>query len=167
MKCSYEIYKNKINKIPKYQEIDFTCENNDKEIKAYLYNSIDNYKYNFTHFNINTSCESIDGPAIEYYNNNQNYYIYYCFKNDSDSNSNEGNSNSNLPEPYKKKGSNKIIIYIIIAVIVIILLVISIFIYKRYFRKTGDQKLAKKLKEAQKDEKLMNDILTELIPNNN
>ena len=154
IECSNEIYKNKINKIPKYNEIDFTCENNDKKIKAYHYNSIDNYKYNISPFNINTSCESIEWPAIVYYNNNQNYYIYYCFKNNSDefhkndSNSNEENNNSNLPEPYKKKGSNKIIIYIIIAVSVFILLVISIFIYKRYFRKGEDQKLAKKLKKA-------------------
>ena len=44
-------------------------------IKAELYNNIDTIKYNWSSFEINASCENIKGPAISYYNNNQNYYI--------------------------------------------------------------------------------------------
>ena len=83
--CLSESYKSKINKIPKNKVIDFIYETNDKEIKAKLYNNIDNYSKEYiSPFKINRSCENINGPAIFYYNNNQNYYIYYCFKNCSD-----------------------------------------------------------------------------------
>ncbi len=142
-----EIYKTKTHKIPKNKEIDFTYESNDKEVKGYLYYSIDN-NYNKSFFNFTVSCENITGPAIKYYNNN-NYYIYYCFKNNSDefhkndSDSSEENRNSKMLKPSKKQESNKIIIYIIISVI-IILLVTSIFIYKRYLAKVGDKNLEKK-----------------------
>ena len=37
----------------------------------------------------------------------------------------------------------------------------------RYLGITKEQKFDKKWKESQKDEKVMNDILTELMPDNN
>ena len=152
--CSSETYKTKINKFPKSNELSITYEINDKIIKANLFNNIDNYNNNNRfYFELNTSCENIEGPAISYYNNNQNYYIYYCFKNCSD-------------ELYKNdsyclnvviiQSSNNITIYIIIAVIVIILFVISIFIYKRYLRRKEEQNLTK-------DENLINDISKEAL----
>ena len=130
-----------------------------------FYNNIDNYNGNKSSFEINVSCENIKGPAIYYHNNNQNYYfIYYCFKNCSD----EFYKNDSYCLNLEKKQKNKIIIIcIIIAVIVIILLVISIFIYKRYIRETEEQKFSNKIEQSKKDEKIMNDILTELIPNDN
>ena len=162
--CSSEIYKTKINKFPKSNGLVLTYEINGKEIKAKHFNNIDNIKYNWSSFEINASCENINGPAISYYNNNKNYYIYYCFKNCSDEFYKNDSYCLNLE---RKQSSNSIIIYIIIVVIVIILLVISIFMFIRYLGITKEQKFDKKWKESQKDEKVMNDILTELIPDNN
>ena len=172
--CSSEIYKTKINKIPKNNGLALTYEINNKMIKAELYNNIDNIKYIWSSFEINASCENIKGPSISYYNNNQNYYIYYCFKNNSDefhkndSDSSEENKNPIIPEPNgKQNSSNRIIIYIIIAIIFIILLVISLFLLIKCLRKTDEQKLENKMKKTKKDEKEINDILSELIPDNN
>ena len=69
----------------------------------------------------------------------------------------------------RKQSSNKINIYIIITIVVIlviILLVISIFLYKGYIRKTEEQKLPNKREET-KDEKLINEIYSDLLPSNN
>jgi len=112
-------------------------------------------------FEINASCENIKGPAILYYNNNQNYYIYYCFKNCSDEFYKNDSYCLNLGRNRKLK------IIIIIVVIAIILLVISILIYIRYFRKTEEQKFSNKMEQSKKDEKAMKDILAELMPDNN
>ena len=161
--CSREIYKTKINKFPKNKELALIYETNDTMIRANVYNNIDNIKFNISYFELNTSCENINGPAILYYNNNKNYYIYYCFKNCSDEFYKNDSYCLNLE---RKQSSNNITIYIIIAVIVIILLIISIFIYIRYFGKREEQKLTNK-REEKKDEKLMNDILTDLLPSNN
>jgi len=162
--CSSEIYKTKINKFPKNKELALTYEINNTIIRADLYNNIDNIKYNRSFFELKTSCENRNGHTILYYNNNQNYYIYYCFKNCSDEFYKNDSYCLNLER--KEENSNGIIIYIIIiSFIIIILLVISIFLYKRYFRKTEEQKLSNK-KEKIKDEKLMNDILTDLLPSN-
>ena len=186
--CSNEFYKTKINKFPKSNELAITYEINNKEIKADLYNNID-IKYNKSSFKLNVSCENITGPAISYYNNNQSYYIYYCFKNYSDeiykndseeiykndteeiykndSDTHEENKNPNLPETNRNQSSNRIIIYIIIAAIVLILLAISVFLYIKFCRKTEEQKLANKLQKTKKDEKAINDIISNLIPDNN
>ena len=165
MHCLNETYKTKTNKILKNKEIDFTCEINDKEIIADIYNNIDDIEYkNLPNIKSHVSCENINGPAILYYNNKQNYYIYYCFKNCSDEFYKNDSYCLNLE---RKQSSNSIIIYIIIVVIVIILLVISIFMFIRYLGITKEQKFDKKWKESQKDEKVMNDILTELMPDNN
>ena len=161
--CSNENYKTKINKYPKSNRLTLTYENINKNIKAYLYNNIDNYNNNLSYFEINASCENINGPAISYYNNNQNYYIYYCFKNCSDEFYKNDSYCLNLE---RKERKNKIIIYITIAVIIIIVLVISICLYKRYFRKKEEQIITDKGKKT-KDEKLMDDILTDLLPSNN
>ena len=158
--CSKEIYKTKINKFPKNKELALTYETNDTMIRANVYYNIDNYNYNISYFELNASCENINGLAILYYNNNQNYYIYYCFKNCSDEFYKNDSYCLNLE---RKQSSNNITIYIIIAVIVIILLIISIFIYIKYFRRTKEQIW----KQSKKDEKLMNDFLAELVPNDN
>ena len=160
-----EMYKNKFNKIPKNKDIFFARDFIDKKIKISLYYNIISYeKYNSSKFDLNISCENVNGPKILYYNNNQNYYIYYCFKNCSDESYKNDSYCLNLE---KKQKIKRIIIYIVIAIIVIILLAISIFLLKRHFKKTEDQKLENQWKESQKDEKAMNDILSELLPNNN
>ena len=165
--CSIEIYKTKINKFPKSNELAITYEINNNMIRADLYNNIDNIKYNRSSFELNSSCENINGPTILYYNNKENYYIYYCFKNCSDELYKNDSYCLNLE---RKQSSNRINIYIIItaiaAILVIILLVISIFLYKRYIRKTEEQKLPNKREET-KDEKLINEIYSDLLPSNN
>ena len=160
--CSIENYKTNIQKFPKSNGLALTYEKNDK-IFASLYDNIDNYNGSKSSFEINASCENIKGPAIYYHNNKKNtYFIYYCFKNCSDEFYKNDSYCLNLE---KKQRLKKIIICIIIAVIFIILLVISIFIYKRYFKKTEEQRYSNKIEQAKKDEKIMNDILSELIPN--
>jgi len=161
--CSSEIYKTKINKFPKNNELVGTYEINNTII-AEIHKNIDNYNDAKSIFEINASCENIKGPAILYYNNNQNYYIYYCFKNCSDEFYKNDSYCLNLGRNRKLK---IIIIIIIIVVIVIILLIISILIYIRYFRKTEEQKLSKKMEQSKKDERAIKDILAELIPDNN
>jgi hypothetical protein len=161
--CSSEIYKTKINKFPESNGLVLTYEINGKEIKAKHFNNIDNIKYNWSSFEINASCENINGPAISYYNNNKNYYIYYCFKNCSDEFYKNDSYCVNLK---RKQSSNRIIIYIIIAIIVIIILTILIFLFIRLFRKTSEQKLENERNKL-KDEKVMNEILTDLLPSNN
>ena len=161
--CSSEIYKTKINKFPKSNELAITYEINNKTMRAVLYNNVDNIRYNRFSFELKASCENINGPAILYYNNKQNYYIYYCFKNCSDEFYKNDSYCLNLE---RKQSSNIIIIYIIIAAIIIILLVISIFLYKRYSRKKEEQKLINKREET-KVEKLINDIYSDLLPSNN
>ena len=161
--CSSEIYKTKISKFPKSNGLAIINEIDDKMIRADLYNNIDNYNNelrNKSIFEINASCENIKGPTILYYNNNQNYYIYYCFKNCSDEFYKNDSYCLNLER------NRKIKIFIIIAVIVIILLAISIFIYIKYIRKTEAEKFSKKVEQIKKDEMAMNDILAELLPNN-
>jgi len=74
-KCSYKIYKTQINKFSKNNGLALTYEFNETIIKADLYNNIDNINFNKSSFELNTSCENINGPAIPYYNNNQNYYF--------------------------------------------------------------------------------------------
>jgi len=165
--CSSEIYKTKTNNIPKNKEIDFTCEIKDKEIKTNLYRSINSVEYKKSYFSLNVSCENYKGPSISYYNNKQNYYIYYCFKNCSDEFYKNDSYCLNLE---RKQTIKKIVIYIIITIIIIILLAISIFLLIRYLRKTKEGKLEEKTEErkkSKKDEEAMNDILTELLPSNN
>ena len=160
-----EIYKNKFNKIPKNKDISFARDFIDKEIKISLYNNIiSNKKYNISYFDLNISCENVNGPKISYYNNNQDYYIYYCFKNCSDESFKNDSYCLNLE---KKQKIKRIIICIVIAIIIIILLAISIFLIIRLFKKTKEQKFENQWKKSQKYDKAMNDILTELIPNNN
>ena len=141
-----------------------TYEINNKIIIAELYNNIDNIKYNYYDFEINASCENIKGPTILYYNNNQNYYIYNCFKNCSDEFYKNDSYCLNLE---RKQRIKRIILYIVIIIIVIILLAISIFFLIRYFRIREEQKFDNKWENSQKDDKAMNDILAELIPNSN
>ena len=166
--CSSESYKTKINKDYKNNELILIYENNDtKEIKAeHLYN-IDNIKYKSISFKINVSCENIKGPRIFYYNyhHNQynNYYIYYCFKNCSDESFKNDSYCLNLE---RKEKTKKIIIYVIISVFAIILLAILIFLLISYIRKTKDQKMPKERNQL-KNEKLMNEVITDLLPSNN
>jgi len=162
--CSSEIYKTKTNNIPKNKEIDFTCEIKDKDIETRLYKSIISVEYKNSYLSLNVSCENYKGPAISYYNNKQNYYIYYCFKNCSDE---FYKNDTYCLNEERKQTIKKIIIYIIITVIAIILVVILIFLLIRYLRKTKEEEFENKWKETQKEDKAMNDILTELIPNNN
>ena len=162
--CSNENYKTKINKIYKNKDIAFSNEINDKKIKVFLYNNVENIGYKRSSFEINPSCENINGPAILYYNNNKNYYIYYCIKNCTDEFYKNDSYCLNLE---RKQRTKKNIIYIIISIIVIILLAISIFFLIKHFRKSKEEKFEKKWKESKKDEKIMNDFLTELIPDNN
>ena len=163
--CSSEIYKTKINKFPKNKELALTYEINDTIIRADLYSNIDNIKYNKTSFELNTSCENSNGHTILYYNNNKNYYIYYCFKNCSDELYINDTYCLNLLR--KEEKPNIIAYIIIIASIFIILLVISFFIYKRCTRKTEDEILTQNWEKSQKDDMAMKDILTDLLPDNN
>ena len=162
--CTSEIYKNKFHKIPKNKDISFARDFNDNKIKISLYKRIISDKiYSSSYFDLNISCENVNGLKYSYYYYRDNYYIYYCFKNCSDEFYKNDSYCLNLE---RKQRIKRIIIYIVIIIIVIILLSISIFFLIRYFKNREDQKSLNK-RRLSKDEKAMNDILTELLPSNN
>ena len=110
-------------------------------------------------------CEKAIGPQIYYYNNNQNknnYYIYSCFKNCSDEFYKNDSYCININE---KQGANSFVIYIIISVVILIILVILGIVI--YLRKGKDEQSDGNYKQSKNDEKLMDDIKPNLIPNNN
>ena len=126
-------------------------------------------------FSINASCEYKSGLSRVYFNDDKNYYLYSCFNNNSNqsySDENYGNNNkninnsSNIKEDEEKiENNNTIVILIIIIVsliIIIILLMIIVIKYKTLFKKKSFEANWKKGKE---DEKLMKEIMTDLLPN--
>jgi len=166
--CSSESYKTTITKDYKNNELILTYENNNtKEIKAKILYNIDNINYKSISYEIKASCENIKGPRIFYYNyhhnKNNNYYIYYCFKNCSDESFKNDSYCLNLE---RKERTKRIILYVIISVFAIILLTILIFLLIRYLKKAKEQKIPNE-RNRSKNEKLMNEIITDLLPSNN
>ena len=103
------------------------------------------------------SCEKINGLSKKYFNDNKNYYLYSCFKNCSDKNF------ENDTYCIKIKAI-RIIIIVIITIIVIIIL--SVFIRVKVFRYWRKHKFERDWERGKKDEKLMNDIMEDIMGNN-
>ena len=165
IKCSNKTYGTKIYKNNNLKEITFACANsiNNENVEINFYKN-DVYNIN-SKFNVSTSCENKIGPQIFYYNNSQNknnYYIYSCFKNCSD--------DFYMNDPYcininEKEKTNNFAIYIIISVVIIIIIVVVVVFV--YFKKGKDEQSDGNYKKSNNDEKLMDDIKPDLIPNNN
>ena len=147
------------------KEITFACANNDNNEKVEI-NLYKNDIYNFpSKFNVSASCENTIGPQIFYYNNSQNknnYYIYTCFKNCSDE---FYKNDSYCVNIYEKQKSNSFVIYVIIIFVILIILVILFVIV--YLRKGKNGQSSDNFEKSKNDEKLMDDIKPDLLPNNN
>ena len=165
IKCSNETFGTKIYKNNNVKEITFACANsiNNEKVEINLYK---NDIYNIiSKFNVSISCENTIGPQIYYYNNSQNknnYYIYSCFKNCSDEFYKNDSYCININE---KQGTNSFVIFIIISVVILIILVIIGVVI--YLRNGKDEQSGGNYKQTKNDEKLMDDIKPNLIPNNN
>ena len=165
IKCSNESYETKIYKNNNAKEITFACAkiDNNEKVEINLYK---NDIYNITSkFNVSASCENTIGPQIFYYNNSQNknnYYIYSCFKNCSDQFYKDDSYCINI---YEKQKTNNFVIYFIISVVILIILV-ALFVIL-YLRKGKDAQASGNSEKPKNDEKLMDDIKPDLLPNNN
>ena len=141
-------------------QIAFSCVIQDKFVQVLLYNKSDlNSTYDF--YMLYASCENINGLSRLYYNDNKNFYIHSCFKDCSDKNYENDAYCLNIKREEENKKRKKIIIAIIIIIFIILLLIASIFIYRRY-----KNRFERNWKKGQKDEKIMKDIMTDLLPNN-
>ena len=110
------------------------------------------------------SCENINGISKLFFNDNKNYFIYSCFKNCSDKNYENDTYCLNIKRNGESKRANNIIILsIVIGAIIIIFLIVIIIIYRKYRK---DNKFEKNPKNEKNDERLMDEIMTGLLPNN-
>ena len=164
IKCSNVSYETNIFKNNNVKEITFACAKNDNNEKVEI-NLYKNETYNITSkFNASISCENTIGPQIFYYNNSQNknnYYIYSCFKNCSDEFYMNDSYCININE---KQRTNSFVIYIILSVVILIALVILVWVL--YLRKGKDTQSRDNSEKSKNDDKLMDDIKPDLLPNN-
>ena len=152
--CMDKEYGTRINAFPFKNQFSFSCVLEDKNVQILLYNKEN--LINDTYI-INPSCENIKGLSKLYFNDNTNYYIYPCFINCSDKKFEN--------DPYcinKRNNRNKILIVIII-VIIIILLIVLIILYIKYYKK---KKFERDYQKGKKDDELMQDIMTNFMPEN-
>ena len=161
-------YEIRINIFPYIDQIAFSCRIDDENLQILLYN-----KTNFMNnsYIINNSCENNNKLSKLYFNDNKNYLIYPCFKNCSDKKyendtdclnkiENEENKRSE-EENEKEKNKSYIFMIIIIIVIIIALFVAFIIIIIKYFK---NNKFERKWQKGKEDEKLLKNILSDLLP---
>ena len=186
--CINSKYEPRKNVFPYKNQIAFSCTMEDENIQIILYNKTDLMKDSYI---INVSCENNNEISKLYFNDNKNYLIYPCFKNCSNKiyendidclnkGKNEENKESKRSEEENEeenKGENKegnkrsneenkksnTIMIIIIIAIIIILLIFSIFILRKYFKINN---LKRSFKKGKEEEKLMEDIYSDLLPIN-
>ena len=162
--CINEEYGTRINVFPSKDQISFSCVIKDENVQILFYNKTNLISTKYDPYLLNASCENINGLSRLYFNDDKNYYIYSCFKNCSDKNYENDTYCLNIKRNEEIKRRNTIIILIvIISVIIITLLIVFILIYRKYWK---DNKFERNWKQGKNNEKLMNDIMTDLIPNN-
>ena len=169
--CIKREYDSRINVFPDKDQISFSCAIEDENIQILLYNKTDLTNDSYI---INISCKNSNGLSKFYFNNDENYLIYPCFKdcsdkkfeNDTDCLNKKENEeeNGNEEEKEKEKEENKknckmnTIMIILIIVIIITLLIVLIIILIKYFER--------KWKKGKEDEMSMKNKLSGLLPNN-
>jgi len=158
--CINKEYGTRINSFPTKDQISFSCVIKDENVQVLFYNKTNFLKSTNVPYLLEASCENKNGLSKLYFNDNKNYYIYSCFKNCSD----KSYENDTYCLNIEKEKRNKMIILIVIIIVIIIALLIALFIiFRKYKQKT---KLQRDWEKGQKDDKLMNDIMTDLLPNN-
>ena len=109
---------------------------------------------------ISNSCENNNKLSKLYFNDNNNYLIYPCFKNCSDKKYENDTDCLNKREKEENKKSNTILIIIIIAIIITLIIAFTIIIII-YFK---NNKFERKWKKGKEEENLMKNIISDLIP---
>jgi len=166
--CNSREYELRINTFPFKDQITFSCRIEDENILILLYNRTNLMNDSYI---INNSCENNNKLSKLYFNDNNNYLIYPCFKNCSDKKfendtdcliKREKEENKRIEEENEEqnKKSNTIMIIIIITII-IILIIVFIIIIIIYFKNNKFERMWQKGKE---DENLMKNIISDLIP---
>jgi hypothetical protein len=154
--CINEENRTTINIFPTKKQYVFSCVIQNVFVQALIFNRDNITATNDTKL-IYASCENINGLSKLYFNNNNNYLIYSCFKDCSDKNFENDTYCIN-------KRRNTIILVIIIIIGIIILFIVSIIIYKIY--KKSHIKFENDWKKGNEDDKKMKDIMSDLLPNN-
>ena len=155
--CISREYELRINVFPYKDQITFSCRIEDENIQILLYNRTNLMNDSYI---INNSCENNNKLSKLYFNDNKNYLIYPCFKNCSDKKFENDTDCLNKKKKEENKKTNTIMILIIIAII-ITLFIAFIIIFIEYFK---NNKFEKKWQKVKEDEKLMKNIISDLIP---
>ena len=167
--CINEEYGTRINVFPAKDQISFSCVIKDENVQILLYNktTLESLTSTYDPYLINASCENINRLSSLYYNDNKNYYIYSCLKNCSDKNYENDSYCLNIKrDEENKRRITMIIIIVTISVIIIALLIVLIIICRKKIENWKNKKIERDWKKGQEDEKLMNDIMSDLLPNN-
>ena len=151
-------YEKAINVFPNKDQITFSCAIDDGNIQILLYNKTNLMNDSYIK---NIACENNTELTKFYFNDNKSYLIYPCFKNCSDKRFENDIDCLNERENEENKKTIAIMIIIII-IIIIALLIVFIIIFRKYFKSNNN--LKRKWKKGKEDEKLMKEIISDLIP---
>jgi len=151
--CINEENRTRINIFPTKNQFIFSCVMQNEFVQALMFNK-DNLTPTNDSYMLYASCKNIKGLSKLYFNNKQNYYIYSCFKNCSDKRFENDTYCIN-------KRRNTIIIVILIIIAIIILSIVLFFKCRKYIK--NKYKLERDWNQSKEDEKLMNDIMKDLI----
>ena len=173
--CIKREYDTRINVFPDKNQIAFSCAIEEENVQILLFNKTDLTNNSYI---INISCKNNNELSKFYFNNDENFLIYPCFKNCSDKKFKndidclnkkekeieEENKKENTTEIRENEKYNKIniIMIIIIIVIIIALLIAFITIFRKYFK---NYRFERKKKKEKDDETLMKDILSGFMSN--
>ena len=156
--CITKEYESRNNLFPYKDQFAFSCIIGEENIQILLYNKTNLMNDSFI---INVSCENNNELSKLYFNDNKNYLLYPCLKNCSDKQFQNDIDCLNKREKGENKKKNTIMIIIIIAIMIIILLIIFIIILRKYF--SNNNKSERIWKKEKEDEKIMKDILSDLM----
>ena len=160
-------YEARINVFPYKNQIAFSCKMEDENIQILLYNKTDLMNDSYI---IDVSCVNNNELSKLYFNDNKNYLLYPCLKDCSNiklENDIDCLKKRIEEEKQKEKIMHTIKIIIIIFVIIIIIithLIVLITIIRKIIKNNSFEGKWEKGKENE-NEKLMKDILSDLIPN--
>ena len=187
--CINEENRTGINILHTKNQFVFSCVMQNVFAQALIYNKDDLAPTNDSYM-LYASCENINGLSKLYFNNNKNYLIYSCFKNCSDKNyendtycinqkgkedenkgkdeENKGKDEENKGKDEEKKLKNIILILVIIISVIIITFLIGLAVICMECLKNNrknSNKFERDWKKGKEDEKLIKDIMDDLLPN--
>ena len=175
--CINEENRTRINIFPTKNQFVFSCIMQNIFVQTLMFNKDNLIPTNDT-LMLYASCENINGLSKLFFNDNQNYLIYSCFKNCSDKNYENDTYFINQKEKEeekkekeeikkeKKEQKNTILILIVIITVIGIIFLIGLTVICMKCFKNNNYSFERNWKKGKKDEKLMKDIMTDLLPNN-